>query len=302
MPQPNVPFVKFRNGDKMPAIAFGVGVLAPSPEVDPKLVETLKMAIRNGYRHFDVSESYQTEPEVGLALKAFPEIPRSEFFITSKINPGAGFAPGGPGAEASIKASLEKFGLDYLDLYLIHNPWFKEGAISRSEAWTQMEQVQAKGLAKHIGVSNFKPHTIDEILKTAKVVPEVNQFEFHPNLYDEDWASVEYDNGHHIITEAYSPLATLSNRGDLFTHSAVLPVVEKLAAKYHVNSAQILLQWQLQKGIVVVTSSANPERQKAQLEFPFELTPEEDQAIIGAGGENHMRFFGFGGFRKSYDI
>ncbi|KDQ18383.1 hypothetical protein BOTBODRAFT_171236 [Botryobasidium botryosum FD-172 SS1] len=290
------PDYTFSNGDKIPAIAFGAALAQPPKEYDQHVEDFVKLAIKNGYRHLDGAEVYGTERETGGALKAFPDIPRSEFFLTSKVHPKMGIK--NKDIEGALRKSLKALQTDYVDLYLIHNPFFEPEGFNLAEAWAEMESLKAKGLARHIGISNFQPRTIERLLRTAKETPEVNQIEYHPFIIDED-ETIEFGRKHGILTAAYSPLTPVGHRPD----TALVPVLDSIAEKHKVTPAQVLLRWQLQQGIVAVTKSTQDERQKVQLDVEsFTLDESEMKLIKEEGAKDPFRNFGWGTGRKEYDI
>ncbi|KDQ06244.1 hypothetical protein BOTBODRAFT_193141 [Botryobasidium botryosum FD-172 SS1] len=280
----SAPFYTFANGDKIPAIAFGAGRIEPKNEYWPHFEAKIKAAIRNGYRHIDTAEIYQTDLEVGNALKAFPEIPRSEFFITSKVSNHGGIK--NRDIEGSLKKTLKELGTDYVDLYLIHAPFLDPAGLTLEEAWAELEALKAKGLTRHIGVSNFRPQTIEKILRIAKEKPEVNQIEIHPYNVEQD--TIDFDKKHGILTAGYSPLRALGHN----TSGTLAPLLESIATKHSVTPAQVLLKWQIQQGFQVVTSSNNEDRQRTQLELGFTLDESDIKAITEEGAKNPIRFFG----------
>ena len=216
--------------------------------------------------------------------------------------------------EGSLRVELKALKLDYVDLYLIHNAFLPEG-VSIESVWKQMEDVQRKGLARAIGVSNFGPAEIEKVLSFAEIKPAVNQIEMHPYLYKEEYVlicllvrtgliafgyslptiKVCRDNG--ILILAYSPLVAIGRHNG----GPLVKLAEEIGAKYSVTSAQVLLRWSIQKGFVPITSSSNEERQKQQLDLNgFVLTKEDEERIDEVGATYPFRYFGWGGFKKEY--
>ena len=249
-------------------------------KVDRSLVDQVKTAISVGYRHLDGAEVYGTERELGLAIKE-SKVPRSEFFVTTKVNQSIDDLP------KAINQSLQKLQLDYVDLFLIHQPFFAGGDASRlQKAWAGMEEVKASGKAKSIGVSNYKIEHLEATLQTAKVPPCVNQVEFHAYLQRSELVSWAKEKG--IATAAYGPLAPLVRASP----GPVDSIVQTLAKKYAVNEGEILLRWCLDKGIVAVTTSSNEQRLSDMLRIcTFSMTPKEVEDISKAGAGKHYRAY-----------
>ena len=151
---------------------------------DQTYVETVRLALKNGWRHFDGAEVYKTSTELGVALSEVAgSIPRDNLFITTKVHPNIGIANND--VEGSLMAELKALKLDYVDLYLIHKAWLPDGTTIEG-VWKQMEDVERKGLTRAIGVSNFGPAEIEKVLSFAEIKPAVNQIEMHPYLYKEE--------------------------------------------------------------------------------------------------------------------
>lgn len=250
-------------------------------DLDESLVATILTAIRAGFYHLDGAEVYGNERELGEAIKQ-SGLPRSTFFVTTKI---PGTKP--TDTEASITSSLEKLGLDYVDLYLIHAPYFASSDADLQAKWAEFEAVQASGRARSIGVSNFLQPQLEAVLKTAKVVPAVNQIEYHPYLQHK--GLVEFSQEHGIATVVYSPLTAL-------LHARPGPMdryYSNLAAKYGVTEAEVALRWVVDQGMVVLTTSSKEDRLKAYVANigKWKLTPREVDNIKEIGREKHYRMF-----------
>lgn len=256
------------NGVNMPW--FGLGVF--KVEEGPELVHAIKTAIRHGYRSIDTASIYGNEAGVGEGIREGMKeagISRKDLFITSKVwNADLGY-------ESTIRAyeeSLEKLGLEYLDLYLIH--WPVEGKYK--EAWRALETIYNEGKVKAIGVSNFQIHHLEELMKEANIIPVINQVEYHPRLTQVELK--EFCRKHHIQLEAWSPLM----QGELLDH----PVLQEMAETYDKTVAQVILKWDLQTGVVTIPKSTKAQRiiENASL-FDFVLS-EEDMKRINELNQN----------------
>ncbi|WP_172199810.1 aldo/keto reductase [Saccharibacillus qingshengii] len=250
--------VKLNNGVEMPW--FGLGVWQVQDGEEAK--DSVKAAIKAGYIGIDTAAAYKNEKSVGEAIRE-SGANRDDLFITSKVwNGDQGYDE----TLAAFDATMEKLGLDVLDLYLIH--WPVQGKYK--DTWRAMEKLYKDGRIRSIGVSNFQPHHLDDLLADAEVVPAVNQVEFHPLLTQNELLNYCAQKG--IQVEAWSPLA----RGLLFDNE----VVTGLGDKYGKSPAQILLRWVLDKGVVVLTRSVKESRiiENADL-FDFTLTPEDVTAL-----------------------
>lgn len=259
------------NGVQIPQVGFGTWQ-TPDGEV---ATSSVLAALKAGYRHIDTAAVYKNEGSVGEAIR-LSGIPREEIFVTTKLwNDKHSYE----GALEAIDASLEKLGLDYVDLYLIHWPnpleireTWKE---ANAEAWRAMETMLESGKVRAIGVSNFMPHHLEALLETAKVKPMVNQIFLNPS--DQQKETVAMNEKHGIITEAYSPLGT----GKIFEVEAL----NEIAAIYNRSVAQVVLRWSLQKGFLPLPKSVTESRiiENAQL-FDFELTQEDMDKIDALEG------------------
>ncbi|MFD0677800.1 MULTISPECIES: aldo/keto reductase [unclassified Paenibacillus] len=257
------------NGIKMPW--FGLGVF--KVEEGEELVHAVKSAIKHGYRSIDTAAIYDNEKSVGQGIhEAIVEtrIAREDLFVTSKVwNADLGYES----TLAAYETSLNKLGLDYLDLYLIH--WPVEGKYT--ESWRALETLYKEGRVKAIGVSNFQIHHIEKLMKTAAIKPMVNQVELHPQLTQNELISFCKEHG--IQAEAWSPLM----QGQLLDH----PVLQEIANKYNKSIAQIILRWDLQHGIVTIPKSTKEHRIiENSAVFDFELS-KEDIARIDGLNQNH---------------
>jgi len=271
----NVPNVKLNNGVSIPAIglgAFGGFDAQGMPEAKGK--EWFLTAFKGGYRHIDTAAIYRTEKQVGEAIRE-SGIPREKIFVTTKLQWNHHDREGG--VAKSFEESLENLGVDYVDLYLIHWPQvvpYIEGNVlplnaegrvrtvespTFNDAWAVLEEILASGKAKAIGVSNFSIKTLEQLLKTAKVIPAVNQVELHPYLAQPDL--LEYCKKKGIVVAAYTPTGYATVRDD--------PLIVSLAKKYSVSPAQVILAWHVARGTVAVVKSADPVRQKDNITLPI---------------------------------
>jgi len=250
------------NGVKMPWLGIGVFKVEEGPE----LVSALKTAIKHGYRSIDTAAIYENEAGVGEGIREGQKeanISREELFVTTKVwNDDLGY-------ELTLKAfenSLQKLGLDYLDLYLIH--WPVEGKYK--DAWRALETLYKQGKVKAIGVSNFQIHHLEDLMKDAEIKPMINQVEYHPRLTQEELQ--DFCRKHSIQLEAWSPLM----QGGLLDNATL----RGIATKYQKSIAQIILRWDLQNGVITIPKSTKEHRivENASV-FDFELTKEEMQII-----------------------
>lgn len=249
------------NGVKIPCVAFGTYKAAQGDNV-----EILKMAIESGYRYFDTASFYGTEKYLGQAIKE-SGIPREEFFITSKMwKEEMGYE----GAKEAFGRSLENLGTDYLDLYLIHwplpTPDCETWKALDIDTWKALEELYEEGKVKAVGLSNFLPHHIENLLENCRIKPMVDQLEFHPG-YNQA-AAVQYCKEHDIQVQAWSPIG----RGRVLEDDMIV----KLASKYGVSPAQICLKYALQKDVIPLPKSSSAERMKQNQDlFFFEISKED---------------------------
>ena len=247
--------------------------------IDRKIVDATKIAIKLGYTHLDGAEVYNTEPELGIAIKE-SNVPREKLFITSKVNQIIHDIP------KAINQTLKKLQLDYVDLYLIHQPFFAKSDKDLQDTWAAMEAVKNSGKAKSIGVSNYLQPHLEAILATATIPPSINQIEYHPYL--QHGTLIPFHKKHNIAVAAYGPLtaATKASPGPCD------PILQQLAKKYYVSEAEISLRWCIDQGIVAITTSGKEERLSDYLRaMTFKLTPREVAEVSEAGAKMHWRGF-----------
>lgn len=247
------------NGIKMPMVGFGVFQIH-----DAKITQTVvEEAIKTGYRLIDTAQVYGNEEAVGKAINA-SGVPREELFITTKLWI-SDFSY--EAAKDAFNESLRKLDLDYVDLYLLHQPF---GDIFG--AWRALEELYKEGKIKAIGVSNFKPDQLANLAAFNEVTPAVNQIELHVFNQKEDEQAYMLSKG--VQTESWGAFA--EGQFDVFNN----PVLKEIAEKYSKTTAQVMLRWQLQRGIVSLSKSANPERVRQNFDiFDFELSAEDMDKI-----------------------
>ncbi|KAF2182703.1 aldo-keto reductase family 1 member C13 [Zopfia rhizophila CBS 207.26] len=279
-----IPSLKLNDGTFMPMLGYGTGTAwyksVEESKIDQAVIDGLKTAIGLGYTHLDGAEMYKTEPELGIAIKE-SGVPREKLFITTKVNNSSV-----GDIQGAIKASLKKLQLDYVDLFLIHTPFWAKTDEELQAAWATMEVVQQAGLAKSIGVSNYLPKRLEAILKTAKVVPACNQIEFHPYL--QHTGLLDFHKKHGIATTAYGPLTAVTKAkpgpADDFLAS--------LAKKYAVNEGEISLRWCIDQDVVPITTSSKEQRLSDYLRAAtFKLTQAEIKELNELGEKKHYRGF-----------
>ena len=261
------------DGSVLPAIGFGT-----YPLKDDEAVSGIVSAIEAGYRLLDTAVNYGNEREVGEAVRVCG-LPREELLVASKI-PGRDHAY--DDAIASVHGSLERLGLDYLDLHLVH--WPNPSVGKYAEAWRALVDLREQGLVRSIGVSNFTAAHLDRVIAETGVTPAVNQIELHPYFPQVEMRAVNAERG--IQTESWSPLG---KRQAPFAE----PAVADAAEAHGVAPGQVILRWQVQLGSIPIPKSATPERQRANLDvFGFELTDDEMSAITALGRPDGRLFGG----------
>lgn len=263
------------------------------------LVDQLLLALKNGFYHIDTAEIYTTHKEVGAAVKR-SGIPREDLWITTKYNPGFGSSQAmSASPSASIETALKELETDYIDLFLVHSPFFSPETThgySHREVWDALVQAKKDGKVRHIGVSNHTAKHIEDIFGFVdpEFYPQVNQIEFHPYLQDQSKGIVEFCQKHDILVEAYSPLAPLSRvnkDGEAHIDNPLEKLLPGLTEKYNKTPSQILLRYTLQRGILPITTSSKEERIKESLSvYDFKLS-DEDVEKINETGSFHFRAF-----------
>ena len=252
---------KLNNGMKIPCVGFGTYKAAEGNNV-----EVLKTAIESGYRYFDTASFYQTEDFLGQAIRE-SNLPREDFFLVSKMwKDEMGYQQ----TKDALEKSLKRLGTDYLDIYLIH--WPRPSADCENwkeldlETWRAMEELQKEGKIRGLGLSNFLPHHIKNILENGTVKPVVNQLELHPGYMQQ--AAVQYCKEHGIQMQAWSPIG----RRRILEEGLIL----ELAGKYQVSPAQLCLRFLLQNDIIPLPKSSSMERMKQNMDlFHFEISEED---------------------------
>jgi diketogulonate reductase-like aldo/keto reductase len=260
MPAP-VPDVRLTNGVVMPQLGFGVFQVG-----DDEARAAVATALECGYRSIDTAALYGNEHGVGLAIRG-SGVPREELFVTTKLwnaDQGAGRV------RPAFERSLDKLGLDHVDLYLIH--WPVPSRDLYVETWREFERLRAEGRVRAIGVSNFTPPQLTRLLQECEVVPAVNQIELHPGFQQPELRAFHREHG--IATEAWSPLG----QGAALTD----PVITRLAQRYGRTPAQVVLRWHLDLGNVVIPKSVTPSRIRENVAvFDFALTAEDAREVAG---------------------
>jgi 2,5-diketo-D-gluconate reductase A len=257
-----VPNIRLNNGVEIPQLGFGV-FLVPDSETKT----AVSLALEAGYRHIDTAKLYGNEAGVGAAI-AESGLKRDDLFVTTKVwNSEQGFAA----ATTSFEQSLDRLGLDVLDLLLIHWP---APALNRYvDTWRAFEKLQADGRVRAIGVSNFHQEHLQRLFDETSVVPAINQIELHPLLPQTELRA--FNTAHGIVTEAWSPLA---RGGSVLTD----PVVTTIAERVGKTPAQVIIRWHIESGNVVIPKSVTPSRIVENFDvFDFSLTPQDVAAING---------------------
>jgi 2,5-diketo-D-gluconate reductase A len=246
-----IPAATLSTGAEIPVVGFGTWQITGR-----QAYESVRSALDAGYRHIDTATMYGNEAEVGRAVHD-SGVPREQLFITTKLPPSR------IGHEReTLTASLKGLDTDYVDLWLIHWP---PGRSAAPEAWQQLLAARDEGLVRTPGVSNYSLTQLDQLLKATGEMPAVNQIPWSPGEHDPHVLAGARERG--VVLEGYSVLKSTDLRS---------PVLRRLADKYHVTPAQVVLRWHLEHGIVMIPKSVDPERMRANLDlFGFTLTPDE---------------------------
>jgi len=254
------------NGVKIPKIGFGTWQIEDGKEA----YNSVLMALKNGYRHIDTAEGYQNEESVGRAVRD-SNIPREDIFVTSKLE---SHIKNYDDAKKAFEQTLENLGFDYLDLFLIHAPWpwsemGKDCSAGNVEAFRAMEDLYKEGKVRAIGVSNFSPSDLQNILDNNKVVPHVNQIGYFIGLDQSE--TIDFCKKHNIFIEAYSPLGI----GYLLSNEDI----QSVAKKYNRSTAQICIKYLLQKGVAPLPKSVHENRIIENAQMDFQIS-DEDMAFL----------------------
>jgi 2,5-diketo-D-gluconate reductase A len=254
-----VPRIPLRGDTEIPQLGFGVFQVPPEDTAG-----VVTRALETGYRHIDTAAAYRNEAGVGEAIRG-SGLDREDVYVTTKcFNDDHGYEE----SQRALEASLERLGLDHVDLYLIH--WPVPSRDRYAETWRAFVEMQSQGLARSIGVSNFQPAHLRRIVDETGVTPAVNQIELHPRLQQAALRREHAERG--IVTEAWSPLAQGRVLDD--------PAITRIAEAHDKTPGQVVLRWHLQLGNVVIPKSVTPERVEQNFDvFDFELSDEAMGAI-----------------------
>ncbi|HEY0814882.1 MAG TPA: aldo/keto reductase [Pseudonocardia sp.] len=264
-----VPNLRLNNGVEIPQFGFGVFQIPPD-----ETVAAVRNALDAGYRHVDTAQMYGNEAEVGRAV-AESGVPRDEVFVTTKLdNDRHGY----DAALGALDGSLQRLGMDRVDLFLIHWPRPHDGRYV--ETWTAMEKLAADGKARSVGVLNFTIRHLEELAARTGTVPAVNQIELHPQFPQAELRAYHAEHG--IVTEAWSPIG---QGGDLLEDDRL----KALGERHHKSPAQIVLRWHVQLGNVIFPKSVNPDRVRENIDiFDFELSADDMSVIDGLDSDKRL--------------
>lgn len=262
-------YVTLPNGLKMPQLGYGVYQVTKE-ECERCVLDALKV----GYRHIDTAQAYQNEAEVGSAIVK-SGIPRKDIFITTKVwITNYGYEQ----TKKSVEESLRNLQTDYIDLMLLHQPFGDYYG-----AWKALEELYDQKKLKAIGISNFYPDRMIDLCSFSRIKPMINQIELHP--FDQQIEAQKWMQKYNVVTEAWAPFA--EGKGGLFTN----PTIAEIGKKYQKSVAQVVLRWEIQRGIVVIPKSVHADRMKENFEvFDFKLT-DEDMNVIAGLDQQKSSFF-----------
>ena len=264
----NVPTITLRDGNTMPQLGLGTYQSESGEETE----NAVKVAIQDGYRLIDTAALYMNESDVGKAI-ASSNIPREELFITTKL---WNSDQGAENVRPALEKSLEKLGLDYVDLYLIHWPTPERDLYV--ETWKEFMKLRDEGLIKSIGVSNFQVEHLERLKAETGEMPVLNQIELHPGFSQKELR--DYGQANTIITESWRPIG--GSRGRLLEDETI----KELAERYGKTPAQVVLRWHIQHGLVVIPKSVHDTRIKENIDvFDFELDAADMAVLDDMNGE-----------------
>ena len=262
--------VLLNNGVEMPILGFGVFQIPNESECEQAVID----AIKTGYRLIDTAASYQNETAVGNAIKK-SEVPRNELFITTKLWASD---MGYENTKLAFQKSIDKLQLDYLDLYLIHQPY---GDVFGS--WKAMQELYHEGKIKAIGVANFHPDRVIDLIINSGFTPAVNQIETHP--FHQQIETHQFLTDNNVQIQSWGPFA--EGKNDIFNNETL----KTIAVKYNKSVAQIILRWLTQRGIIAIPKSVRKERMKENFDiFTFELSETEMRTITTLDNKTSLFF------------
>jgi len=266
----SVPIVTLNDGVQIPQLGLGVWQVT-----DDEATPVVATALEVGYRHIDSAQGYQNERGVGKAIRE-SGIPRDEIFVTTKLTNEFHLRDD---ARRATEQSLEKLGLDHLDLYLIHWPATLKYGDAYLESWEVMNELKSEGLVRSIGVSNFNPEHLDKLLTVSSTVPSVNQVECHPTFLRTDLLPDLQARG--TVLESWSPLGQASD--------LEAPTVVDIASSLGRTPAQVIIRWHLQHGFIVIPKSVHAERIASNFDvFDFELDADQITRIDALNAGNRI--------------
>lgn len=259
----SAPTLTLNTGAPIPQLGLGTARVTDQEEIR----RIVRDAIEVGYRHIDTAAKYENEVGVGRGI-ADSGVDRADLFVTTKLR---GADQGAASTRGALARSLDRLGLDHVDLYLIH--WPLPRLDRYVESWTVLEELQAEGLTLAIGVSNFLPHHLDRLAEHSATVPAVNQIELHPQFPQVEARADDARRG--IVTVAWSPLANANEMLDA-------PVLAEIGQRHGKSPAQVVLRWHVQQGLVAIPKASHVDRLRANLDvFDFALDEHELQQITG---------------------